>query len=56
MSPDKLKKFAKLKLRLLSENEVLPEERKRTREHIERIARDAVKSDRVNESGYIVED
>jgi len=55
MSPDKLKKFGKLKIRLLSENAVLPEERRRTREQIERIAREAVRSGSVNESGYIVE-
>ena len=55
MSPDKLKKYAKLKIRMLEENDTLPDERRRTREQIERIAREAVKSGRVNSSGFIVE-
>ena len=54
MTPEELKQYALLKLRMQRENTEKPKIKRMSRRQIEQTARDAVKMGGVNEEGYIV--
>lgn len=55
MSPDELKQFALLKIRMQRENSTKPAAKRMTQKQIEQKARKAVNMGMVNEAGHIVD-